>query len=1527
MSQPDASLGRTLGRATLCALLLVAVAAIAALLVGVEFDLRSQLIYSAALLAIAMLVNRSGGTRATHALILVSLLVTTRYLYWRATSTLGFDDAASAVAGYTLFGAELYAYLVTLLGYLQIIRPLKRKPAALPDDRKQWPTVDVFIPTYNEPLHVVAATIAGATNLEWPRDRISIHLLDDGDRPAFRRYAAEAGIHYRARKNNQGAKAGNINEALAATRADLVAIFDCDHIPTRSFLQSTVGWFVVDESLAQLQTPHHFYNPDPIERNLSVHDKVPSEGALFYGLIQDGNDLWNATFFCGSCAVIRRRALEEIGGIAVETVTEDAHTSLKLHRRGWNSAYINVIQAAGLATETLAAHVNQRIRWARGLAQILRVENPLFASGLNLMQRLCYLNATVHYLYALPRIAFLIAPLCFLFFDLYVIQAEAMMVAAMALPHLLHSNLTTARIHGRWRHAFWAEVYETLLSFYILVPTLVALVAPRRGSFNVTEKGHTTDRDYFSFRIARPFLAIALLNVAGLGAGFHRLFITGTSDTGTTWLNMAWTTYNLIILGVALSVACESRQTRSHFRRTLPHRAWLSSSDGHRVAANIVDLSESGMRVRLDSVPGDAALDEVLVRVDHAHVELQGVWHRLPLSAVETKSFSNEHSGNDNERRFRFDELSAAERRSLVGILYSPADTWMGADKTIDTGPVRALLSITRYGMFGWMRILGLLLPRRGNRRIHHSEGNGHASSGGSDSPAAVDTSAHPPRRPSSRGVTTATALLCVSLCLLVTSRPVTARESLVYELDMLTDRIETAVDLADLPYGLRVPFAVRQDSVVDRLHIALELSYRDHDTTAERQLRLRLNDDIVWRAGSSVADEERVELDIPGVALDEYNTLTFELGTDDERCSATDDTAFDLTLHRDSQLTLEADRLPLANELSSLPLPFFDARDPRIARLGIVLQTQASDGQPSETMLHAAAGIAGWYGRLAGYRGALFDVSYDRIPAGDVVVIASGDTLPQGIATPSRDGPSISLIDNPVDATRRVLLVHAPDEEQLGSAVARLETRGTLHAATATSGAAARVSGEQRGNGIDDTESPLHSTGLASPWIPLDEPVAFHTIPGIDPDDLRVANNNFTPLIVPFALRGDFHDTATSRHRLKLGYRYAPDLPDHDERLFVSLNGRELTSVSLSEHQRPGLLGRSLDSLSRLTNPSKAEVVSSTLDSREGTFQGELDIEIPHHALGANNRLEIRFSAPPSLNGLCQPALLDDDGLSVQARVLPDSTLTIDAPGHAVALPDLAVYANTGIPYTRDPLLGGTELIVPQQPAEHMVALMLSAVGRLAAQIDRIPGLIQVSRGGTSGTRADRILIGADFRSGTLDAFFDETPFDLTEDRLSLELVNARSLYTAVAGLTTPWNIDKRFAALADNTATRTLMLGEERGLIVETETPATRNGTSLLLFSQGPLASDVLSRALVDRRLISQWHGTAGIVDENGLRSLDTGRRYFVSDLTPLRTLGWWVSANVPIAVFLSLFGAVLFALAFPPLLERVASRRLKR
>jgi cellulose synthase (UDP-forming) len=249
------------------------------------FNPLAQFTFLILLWGVALLVRRIPGRFSALMLIVLSLTVSCRYIWWRYTSTLNWDDPVSLVCGLVLLFAETYAWIVLVLGYFQVIWPLNRQPVPLPKDTAQWPTVDLFVPTYNEDLSVVKNTIYAALGIDWPKDKLKVWILDDGNRPAFRQFAEEVGVEYIARPTHEHAKAGNINNALKYATGEFVSIFDCDHVPTRSFLQMTMGWFLKEKELAMMQTPHHFFSPDPFERNLGRFRKTPNEGTLFYGLV------------------------------------------------------------------------------------------------------------------------------------------------------------------------------------------------------------------------------------------------------------------------------------------------------------------------------------------------------------------------------------------------------------------------------------------------------------------------------------------------------------------------------------------------------------------------------------------------------------------------------------------------------------------------------------------------------------------------------------------------------------------------------------------------------------------------------------------------------------------------------------------------------------------------------------------------------------------------------------------------------------------------------------------------------------------------------------------------------------------------------------------------------------------------------------------------------------------------------------------------------------------------------------------
>jgi len=655
-----------------------------------------QLVLSAMMFAAAMFLRSLPGRYVTQALIVLSIVASSRYLYWRWTETMAFDTWLSSLFGTTLFLAEVYAWLVLVLGFFQTAWPLGRKPVAMEPTPDTWPSVDVFIPTYNEPLKVVRTTVFAAMAIDWPKDKLNVYILDDGRRSEFEAFAKEAGIGYLTRKDNKHAKAGNINAALKATQGEYVAIFDCDHVPTRTFLQVAMGWFRRDPKLAMMQTPHHFFSPDPFEKNLGTFKKVPNEGELFYGLVQDGNDLWNATFFCGSCAVMKRSVLMEVGGIAVETVTEDAHTALKMHRLGYSTAYLAVPQAAGFATESLGGHVGQRIRWARGMAQIFRLDNPLLGKGLRLAQRLCYVNAMLHFFYGLPRLIFLTAPLAYLLFDSKVIQATAFSIALFALPHLLHANVTNSRMQGEFRHSFWAEVYESVLAWYILRPTMIAFINPKYGKFNVTAKGGLNESEFFDWEIAKPYLVLMGLSILGMSAGLVRLAFEFDVDVETIVLNLIWTVYNLIMLGAAIAVANEARQIRVSQRVSMRLQAAVRTSGGRSYTCNTTDYSDGGVGV---AFPVPVALP-VGERVKLA---LKRGFDEYEFDAEVTLNRGN-HMG------LKFGTMTTQQSVDFVQCTFARADSWViWGDKRKPDKPLTSMREVTFMGVRG-IKVLATLL-------------------------------------------------------------------------------------------------------------------------------------------------------------------------------------------------------------------------------------------------------------------------------------------------------------------------------------------------------------------------------------------------------------------------------------------------------------------------------------------------------------------------------------------------------------------------------------------------------------------------------------------------------------------------------------------------------------------------------------------------------------------------------------------------------------------------------------------------
>ncbi|MCL6435747.1 MAG: UDP-forming cellulose synthase catalytic subunit [Leptolyngbyaceae cyanobacterium HOT.MB2.61] len=632
--------------------------------------------------------NNSRVSEYVHLLLMMlSLIATIRYLYYRTCYTLNFDSWLDSIFCLLLYVAELYAILTLGLSYFQTLKIKERKPVDLSTiPEEQWFSVDVYIPTYNEEVEIVRKTALGALAIDYPADKKQVYILDDGRaekyrerREALRQMCEELGCILITRDNNDHAKAGNINNALKQTHGDLVLILDCDHIPARSFLQDTVGFFL-NSQVALVQTPHWFYNPDPFERNLLTSGRVPVGNELFYKVLQKGNDFWNAAFFCGSAAVIRRDYVLGIGGIATETVTEDCHTSLRLHSLGYETIYYDKIMVAGLAPEKFSSYIGQQVRWARGMAQILRLENPLFNRKLNLRlaQRLCYFSATSHFFFGFPRLMYLMAPMLFLLLGINSVKGLGLETLFYALPHIALSMQTNHIPYKHVRFSFWNEIYEFALSFQAGIVTLLALINPRLGKFNVTDKGLSVTRRSFDLDSVRYLLILGVLSAASLLVVPFWLLLS-PQDTQAVLINALWCMFNLFLVVAACLVAFEQPQLRQSHR--LPRQITaIIHSDNQSWIGKTRNVSETGAQILLDVWPNIP---------DEVRVELVGdfgaraLMDARILRGVATSQLQTLLS-------VQFINPSRTQMDDLIVVLYSDVKEWYSQKRSEKDNPLQS---------------------------------------------------------------------------------------------------------------------------------------------------------------------------------------------------------------------------------------------------------------------------------------------------------------------------------------------------------------------------------------------------------------------------------------------------------------------------------------------------------------------------------------------------------------------------------------------------------------------------------------------------------------------------------------------------------------------------------------------------------------------------------------------------------------------------------------------------------------------
>lgn len=604
----------------------------------------------------------------------VLLVLGIRYFSWRCT-TLNTAHPFSLACSLLQLCMELVGLLILLLQLLPNPSFNPRSRSRQADQLQGWtlerqPSVAIWIPTYNEPVRMVERAILTCRNLDYPNLRITV--LDDGHRGSIAALAQRHGVQYLSREGNAHRKAGNLNHALSLCHEEFIAVFDCDFTPAPNFLRRTLGFFQ-DSAVAIVQTPQHYFQADFHSRNLGLEMVMPGDLDYFYHYLQLRRDEDNAVVCCGTSYVVRRQALQCVGGYVTSCIVEDYQTSTKLITQGWKVVYLDEVLSMGEVPQTFADFVDQRLRWMQGNLQIYFCARELpILSRLRLRQLRWYL-LPADLLAPLWRLTYLLMPLLGLMLGFSVVAAPLLEFLAYGGPFLIALYTLPNWLSGHYHHQFWMEVYETLFCFPALARMRHVVLHPFRvyGGL-VTNKAAAQQRQRLNLALSWPLLLLLL--AIGVAVGVRYLLPAldpwprDRVEFDGEYLILAWNLYNAAILSVAI-LACVDQPIAAvagHF----PIRQIVQLDCGEqRLWGTTQTLSEDGAWIALQSPPATPLSGLCAMTVLEPGLS-------LPAAIQQQDGLM---------LQIAFNRLSSAEQSGLMRLLYS-TDHWFHAPRRLTSG-------------------------------------------------------------------------------------------------------------------------------------------------------------------------------------------------------------------------------------------------------------------------------------------------------------------------------------------------------------------------------------------------------------------------------------------------------------------------------------------------------------------------------------------------------------------------------------------------------------------------------------------------------------------------------------------------------------------------------------------------------------------------------------------------------------------------------------------------------------------------
>lgn len=601
------------------------------------------------------------------------LILVIRYFVWRTIASLDLSHWAIATFSLLIYFIEVIGIISLVLHIPQSIWSSAKKRTAQADrysqnimSGKYLPSVDIFVPTYNEPEQIVCRTVIGCQAMEYPNK--TVYILDDGRRPHIRALAEKLGCEYITRPENvinKHAKAGNLNNALPQTQGELIAIMDADFVPFKNFLTRTVGFFQ-QQKVALVQTPQTFYNSDHHARNLGIDHLLYDDLASFFGFSLSCRDVTNSVLCCGTSYVVRRSCLEAVGGYNTTCLAEDSPTSTSMLTRGWQLIYLNEVLSMGESTRTYLDFIKQRTRWHHGNYQIFCCgkEIPIW-STMNWVQKSYFFTFFLGSFQPLFRAIFMMTPLVSICLGISPLKSTPSESLYYFVPFILLQIGSTGWATEYTASFFWNEVYDVILCFPNLKCLFLAIRDPFGLPFKVTRKGVRAETKNYNLNQTWPLLIGIVLSIAVLCLHLvgYQVGLWQTATASGFAMMFFILIYNTVLMSIAALAAIDQPQRRGIDRFPLDTTCQFTFGN-HTYSGYTNDLSEKGASITLMTDDVVAENHPVIVTFPEHNFFVEAKVCRLTPQK------------NYTIVSLEFPNITVEQNRQLVTMLYSDMTWW-----------------------------------------------------------------------------------------------------------------------------------------------------------------------------------------------------------------------------------------------------------------------------------------------------------------------------------------------------------------------------------------------------------------------------------------------------------------------------------------------------------------------------------------------------------------------------------------------------------------------------------------------------------------------------------------------------------------------------------------------------------------------------------------------------------------------------------------------------------------------------------